>query len=231
MGRLPACVEAHSAATFCSACSSRGASPQTVGGDRAARSRAGCRALPSPDHDGRQCGRTDRSTWTVVGFSVSAAAFETREVQQVADDGSSRWVSSCTISRYRSRVGVVELQRGHRERLDVAAHRRERRHQLVGDVRQQLPPGLVRRFERATPGSSSSSAIRLNDRATAATSSPPARSRGRRCVPRPTRAPPPRACGAACASAGRRAARLRPHRSRAMSGRPRSASAPAPRDR
>ena len=45
--------------------------------------------------------------------------------------------------------GRVQLQLGHAERFDVAAHRGERRHQLVRDVGEQLPAGVVGRLERA----------------------------------------------------------------------------------
>jgi hypothetical protein len=63
----------------------------------------------------------------------------------------------------------VDRQLGHRERFKVAAHRRERRHQLVGDVRKQLTTGADASSARAR--AARSSAIRLNERATSDTSS------------------------------------------------------------
>ena len=61
---------------------------------------------------------------------------------------SSRAVSSPMIAEIARARGVVELELRHRERFEIAAHRRHRRRQLVRDVGQQLPPRAIRRGQR-----------------------------------------------------------------------------------
>ena len=77
-----------------------------------------------------------------------AAAFEPRELEQVADDPLEPMrlvVDDVQVALARR---LVERQLLHRQRFEVAAHRGQRRHQLVRDVGEQLAPRLVGRVER-----------------------------------------------------------------------------------
>ena len=62
---------------------------------------------------------------------------------------SRRCVSSLTMPQVALARRRIELQLRHRERFDVAAHRRQRRHQFVRHVREQLTARLIGGFERA----------------------------------------------------------------------------------
>ena len=73
-----------------------------------------------------------------------ASAFESSEIEQVADDPLQpvrflRDDAEIPLSR-----GGVDTHVGHREGFEVAAHRRERCIQLVRHVRQKLAPGSIR---------------------------------------------------------------------------------------
>ena len=186
------------AARFCSACSRRSGSPSTIlraGADlesrarcRGARSRA--RAAPARDRRATAPTRARVSDGPAAAFEPAPDRADRRSMR------SSRCVSSSMMREIALARRGVELELVHRQRLDVAAHRGERRHQLVRDVGQQLPARAIRCLERLARGWSSSSAMRLNDRATAATSSPPASGRARGQIARaePLGRRPARAC-------------------------------------
>ena len=149
----------------------------------------------------------------------AAAAFEPREIEQVADDALEPMRFLVDDARDSARASrLIERQLGHRQRFDVAAHRRERRHQLVRDVGEQLP-ARPSEASSACARLASSSAIRLNDRATAATSSPPCS--GARAV----RSPAPSRSVASCTSFSRR--RAGPNTNSAMSAMPTASTPPA----
>ena len=80
-----------------------------------------------------------------------ARSLETRQVEQVADD-MLHAVALVADDRKiaRARVGV-EHHAAHRQRLQVPAHRGERRHQLVRDIGQQHAPLLIRRLQLLGP--------------------------------------------------------------------------------
>ena len=61
---------------------------------------------------------------------------------------SSLAVSRSSVAKYRSRVAGVERDVGHVQRLDVSAHRRQRRLQLVRHVGQHLAPQPIRCAQR-----------------------------------------------------------------------------------
>ena len=81
-----------------------------------------------------------------------AAPLEPREIQQVADDAFQprRLVADDgEVARPRR---LVERELRHRERLEVPAHRRHRRRQLVRHVGEQLPPHPIRGRQRFRAG-------------------------------------------------------------------------------
>jgi hypothetical protein len=70
----------------------------------------------------------------------SGPALEPRQIQQVANDvlhalGFIDHDAEVTLAR-----GIVETQVGHRHRFGVPADGGERRHELVGNIGEQLPP-------------------------------------------------------------------------------------------
>lgn len=80
-----------------------------------------------------------------------AALFEPRQIQQVADDRLELVRLLLDDAEVALPCGGIEPDLGHAERFDVAAYRRQRRHQLVREVRRELAPDAVRlgRRERA----------------------------------------------------------------------------------
>ena len=75
----------------------------------------------------------------------AAAAFEAREVEQIADqllELLRLFADDRQVARLRL---LVEREVGHAERFGVAADRGQRRHQLVRDVGEELPAGAVGR--------------------------------------------------------------------------------------
>ena len=77
-----------------------------------------------------------------------AAPFEPREVEQIPDDRF-ELVRLLLDDREIALPGLlVDREVGHAERLDVAANRRQRRHQLVRDVGQELAAGAIGLRER-----------------------------------------------------------------------------------
>ena len=145
---------------------------------------------PNSASTGTSCGRASRPR------------LRARQIQQVADDA----LEALRLLAHDAEVAVarvgVERQLGHRQRLEVAAHRGQRRHQLVRHVGEQLPPRAVGGLS-CSRACRRSAAIRLNAAASAATSSPPSsRARAVRS-PAPTRRSRPRDAAAAAAP-GRR---------------------------
>ena len=88
--------------------------------------------------------RADRHVLVTHG---GASAFESSQVEQIADDPFQAMRLLIDDPKVAVARGLVEIQLRHRQCLDVAAHRREWRHQFMRHIRQELTPRLVRRFE------------------------------------------------------------------------------------
>ena len=80
-----------------------------------------------------------------------AASLEARQIEQIPDDAlhTSRFLLDDTEIAFAG--GRVELKLRHRQRLEIAPHRGERRHQLVRHVGEQLAPRLVGCRQRCGP--------------------------------------------------------------------------------
>ena len=81
-----------------------------------------------------------------------AAAFEPRKIEQVADnvlDALGFVADDGQIAFARLRIERTGVER---KRFEIAAHARQRRHQLVRHIRQQLAPGAIGIDELRLPG-------------------------------------------------------------------------------
>ena len=136
------------AARFCSACSSRSASPTTVSAPGATDVAS---LTPASAHarSWRAATRAN-SCATATGSRTkrAAPALESRQFHEVADQpldacGFVTDDAEVTCSRR-----LVERQFGHGQRLEITAHRGHRCVQLVRDVGEQLSPHAIRGGQR-----------------------------------------------------------------------------------
>ena len=82
------------------------------------------------------------------GLERCGAVLLAREVEQVGDDPlQPAGLAARGLEIAGSRLGIVRHV-GHRQRVEVAAHRGQRRAQLVRDVGQHLAPDPIRRLQR-----------------------------------------------------------------------------------
>ena len=105
----------------------------------------GARALRGARPRARRAARTGH----LRSPQRAAAAFEPRQIQQIADQPLEprRLVADDRRDSARASPRRVDSS-GIGQRLEIAAHRRHRRRQLVRDVGEQLPAHAVRRGQR-----------------------------------------------------------------------------------
>ncbi len=81
--------------------------------------------------------------WHILRVERFAAAFEPRQIEQVADDVLDPLGFVFDDGEIALALFGIQGLGVERQRLEIAAHGRQRRHQLVRDVGQKQPPGAI----------------------------------------------------------------------------------------